>query len=257
MADAGLVLAFLAVVAGAAVQTVTGIGLALISAPALLIQLPAADVVATILGLNAVLCAITLMREPALVREMRAWSLLGGTLAGTPLGVLGLLLVDPRLAQIAIGGGLVVSGMFVATRPPRPLPREGPGAALSGLLSGILNGGTGLSGPPIAVYLANQGWDSRAMRATLYVTFLASSMEGLAFLALAGRLSSHALVPIATLLPAVVVGVALVSLARRLFARVAGQLAWPGDGMLRRSLGVIVALGGLWGLVRGILGVIR
>jgi len=255
--DAGFVLAFVAVVAGAVVQAATGIGLALVSAPALLIQLPAAEVVATVLGLNAALCALALVGDPGLARAMRARSLAGGALVGTPFGVLGLLLVDPGLAQIALGAALVVSGVLVATRQPRPLPREGLGALVAGFLSGLLNGGTGLSGPPVAVYLANQGWDARALRATLYVTFLASSVEGLAVLALAGRLGAGALVPIAMLLPAVALGMALAGLGRRAVARIPGALPWPGDGMLRRGLGVIVALGGLSGLVRGVLAVAR
>jgi len=257
MSDAGLLLAFLAVLAGAAIQAATGIGLALVSAPALLVQLPATEVVSTILGLNAALCAIALAREPALVREARAVSVLAGALVGTPLGVLGLLLIDPRLAQMIIGGALVVSGMFIATRPPRPIPREGLGAGIAGLLSGLLNGGTGLSGPPIAVYMANQGWEGRRVRATLLVTFLASSVEGLATLAVAGRLSTHVLVPVATLLPAVVGGVGVVGLSGWLIARLPDGLWPPGDGLLRRSLGLLVALGGLSGLARGLLGVAR
>lgn len=257
MSDVGLVLAFLAVLAGAAIQAATGIGLALVSAPALLPQLPPAEVVSTILGLNAALCALALAREPALAREARAGSVLAGALVGTPVGVLGLLMIDPQLAQLVIGGALLVSGVFIAIRPPRPIPREGLGGALAGILSGLLNGGTGLSGPPIAVYVANQGWEARRVRATLLVTFLASSIEGLATLAVTGGLSSHALVPVATLLPAVVLGVGLVGLSGWLVARVPRAGWLPDDGLLRRSLGLLVALGGVSGLVRGLLAVTR
>ena len=92
------------------------------------------------------------------------------------------------------------------------------------------------------------------MRGALLVTFLVSSVQGLGVLALAGRLSADSLIPAAMLLPAVVLGVVVVALGRRLTESLPAVISLPCESVLRRALGVIVVLGGLSGLVRGLLG---
>jgi uncharacterized membrane protein YfcA len=162
--------------------------------------------------------------------------LLGGV-AGVPLGVLLLRVVDPLGFRLVVGLLLVVwcPAMLLA----RELPRVTRGGwladAVAGLLGGVLGGLGGLSGPAPTLWTTLRGWGRDAQRAVLQSFNLA--MHGLtmaAYLA-AGTITAEAawlflVVAPAMLLPAL--------LGARLYGRF-------GDEGFRRVVLALLAASGV------------
>lgn len=108
--------------------------------------------------------------------------LAGGTL-GTPLGVLLLPLFDAARFRLVIGVVLVVFCLLSLRRGLLPTVGGGgrPADAGIGLLSGIMGGATGISGPPIVLWCAMRGWDKETQRATFQTFFVGILLVILAF----------------------------------------------------------------------------
>lgn len=159
-------LTFLIVGFGAFTQSVTGFGFALLSAPVLLVILGPHTTVIVVLLLHSVECSLILLREWRSVEGFHIAPLLAGTLLGTPIGIGLFQYLDAGALQLWIGVLIAASGLLLLL-PPRPFPAERLGSVIAGFTSGLLNSGTGLSGPPLALYLGNQGWDRRRFRTAL------------------------------------------------------------------------------------------
>ncbi len=75
-----------------------------------------------------------------------------------------------------------------------------------GLLSGLLGGATGLSGPPLVLFLTNQGTPKQVFRANLTTYFLALGLVRLVSYAAGGLLTAEVVRLAALLLPLALLG---------------------------------------------------
>lgn len=212
-----------AVLAGAALQSATGFGFALVSAPLLFAATEPARAVGLLIVLGLLVNLMTLgtegRRPQPLVRDsltMLAWAI-----PGVFAGALALRALDATALQVG-----VTLGVF-ATLAVRALARRrgaaGPGdvpqwaAPLTGFTSGALTTSTNTSGPPVVLYMLARGATPVQTRDTLTVTFVGFGLLGAAALALGG-----ADLPRADALAALVPGVVVGHLAGRpVFARIA------------------------------------
>ena len=214
-----------AVLAGAALQSATGFGFALVSAPLLFAATEPAQAVVLLILLGLLVSLMTLgtegRRPEPLVREsltMLAWAI-----PGVFAGLLALRALDSTALQVG-----VTLGVF-ATLAVRALARRrrdaGAGepprwaAPAAGFASGALTTSTNTSGPPVVLYMLARGATAVQTRDTLTTTFVGFGLLGLAALALS---HTHGATPhadaLAALVPVVVVG----HLAGRpVFARIA------------------------------------
>jgi uncharacterized membrane protein YfcA len=229
--DALEIAAGLAVLAGAALQSATGFGFALVSAPLLFAATEPAQAVVLLILLGLLVNVMTLgtegRRPQPLVREsltMLAWAV-----PGVFAGLLALRALDSTALQVA-----VTLGVF-ATLAVRALARRRRDAAAgapawwaapaTGFASGALTTSTNTAGPPVVLYMLARGATPVQTRDTLTTTFVGYSLLGLAALALS---ATEGAVPhadaLAALVPAVVVG----HLAGRpVFARIAEERYEP------------------------------
>jgi uncharacterized protein len=162
----------------AVAQSVTGFGSALVAVPLLGVATSATEAVvaATVVGL--VLTAGAWRRERHHVDVPLTRALLVAGLAGLPLGLLVLTVVDERILGL-LASAVVLVAVPVLALAPRARPR--PGAA--GVLSGVLLAGSGMNGPPLV--LALRHLEPRAFRATLQAVFCGQdAVAVLAFTAL-------------------------------------------------------------------------
>ena len=212
-----------AVLAGAALQSATGFGFALVSAPLLFAATTPAHAVGLLILLGLVVNLMTLgtegRRPQPLVREslvMLAW--------GVPGVFAGVLLLN-ALGTTALQIGVTL-GVF-ATLAVRDLARRraaGPGAPprwaapAAGFASGALTTSTNTSGPPVVLYALTSGASPVQTRDTLTVTFIGFAILGLIALAVGGRDWVPHAGALAALVPAVVVGHIA---GRPVFARIA------------------------------------
>ncbi len=222
-----LVLAVVAMFAGAAVQGAVGFGANLVAAPVLALIDPTlvpVPLICTSLLLNT----LTTRRETAHVdrRELciAVAGLVPGTLAGAALlsavddDTLGLLFASMVLIAVA----LVASGLHV-----RPTPVT---LAVAGVLSGTMGTTSSIGGPPIAVVHSRS--EGPVVRATLARFFLASAALSIVALAAAGEITRDDLLVGLLLGPGTVAGFALSGPASR----------WLDEGRTRTAILVLCTL---------------
>lgn len=194
-------LAFLAVTAGAVLQTAVGFGFALVAAPVLLFIDPSlVPVPITVAALLMTAGNFAINHRHADWRGL-VWIGLGN-LPGYGLGGLALTLLP--VAHMALLFGLLTLGMVglsISHLHFKASPRwQLPMGALSGF-SGIT---TSMNGPPIA--LTYQHAPGAQVRGTLSVYFFLSNLVLIALFAMLGKLDGQALAAGLLLMPEVLLG---------------------------------------------------
>jgi uncharacterized membrane protein YfcA len=221
-----VLLAAAAVLAGAAVQSATGFGFALLSGPALFALLDPPEAVGALSALGALMSVLVLLDSG---RGHIQWDGLRPLLLAAVPGIgLGLLVLDAlSKPALQIGVGVAVMAATIgqlARRDPgggEPHAESAGAAAGVGLLSGTLTTSIGINGPPIVLLLEARGHEPRQVRATLAGAFLVLNALGFAaLLAVHGGGEVAALGRLLPLLGSVIAGHLLGALAfRRLDAR--------------------------------------
>jgi len=175
--------AALALFVGAALQSATGFGFALVSAPILFALLGpkeavTAGIVVAIL-LNSLTLATERRRPQVLVRD--AVALVAWSLPGMALGVIALREV-PRQPLSVVVAVAVLAGLAlrVASRRAGAVARpRGWLVPAAGVTAGALGTSTSLNGPPLVFCLLARGAAPGQMRDTLAAIFLAEAVLGL------------------------------------------------------------------------------
>lgn len=205
-----LVVLAAAVVVGALVQTVVGLGLGLVAAPVTVLAAPQL-MPGLMIGLAMVLPCLTLLSE----HQEIDWRGLGWSLptrvVGTGMGVVLVSVFSDRAVGVAVGVMVLVAVVLTWRTVAVPVTRVT--LMLAGLVSGVTGTATSIGGPPFA--LLYQRRPPAQIRSTMAVYFVAGAGLSLVGLALAGALSSQQVVLVVLLLPALVVGVVLAGPVRR------------------------------------------
>lgn len=199
--------AFAIAVAGAAglLRGFTGFGFALLAVPALTLVFPPSEVVPCVL-LMQLLAGMQLV--PSTIRWVdwgSAGPMLAAAVAVTPLGTKLLSSVSGDAIRAGIGLLLLVT-VPVLWRTPSRLSRPGLPVRLAvGVASGLLNGATAMSGPPVIAYFLATA-EARVARASMLAYFLLLSMAGVASSAAGGLVERGTLLHAAVLVPPLVAG---------------------------------------------------
>ena len=127
-------------------------------------------------------------------------------IVGMILGVLALKLFD--MSSIKIYIGVLITGFSAAslTGFQRKIENEKLGYAIVGLLSGFLGGSTSIAGPPVVLFLNNQGTSKQEFRANMIAFLLTIYCVTIPVYYLSSLLSFSIVVSSLYLLPAVFVG---------------------------------------------------
>jgi uncharacterized membrane protein YfcA len=215
-----------AVLAGAALQSATGFGFALVSAPLLFAATEPARAVGLLIVLGLLVNLMTLgtegRRPQPLVHD--CVKILAWAIPGVAVGLLALRSLDSTALQVGVTLG-VFATLAVRALAQRRRDAGGAGeppwwaAPATGFASGALTTSTNTAGPPVVLYMLARGATPVQTRDTLTVTFVGLSALGMAALALSGTEGAipHANA-LAALVPAVVVGHVA---GRPVFARIA------------------------------------
>ncbi len=235
-------------------QGATGFGFGLVAMSVLPHVLGIRQAVPVVAVFSLFVGAVVLWGWRQHLRPREIAPILLGEVVGTPLGVLFLTSVEPRVVTGALGlllvawsGGHLVSEASsgaparrgAAARPP---PSRAWGV-LAGFLGGTIGGAFNTGGPPVIVYATARRWEPGAFQANLQVVFLFNTVLQLGLLSARGFVTREVLrldlIGLPVLLAGVVTG-ALV--ARRIpataFRRVVlALLVVFGLVLLVRSLG--------------------
>jgi uncharacterized membrane protein YfcA len=236
----------IAVLAGAALQSATGFGFALVSAPLLFAAVEPEQAVALLLALGLVVNLLTLATEgrrpqPLVADTVR---MLVWALPGVVVGVIALRSLDSTALQVGVTVGVfaTLAARHVANRRKPDAPSDTPAwwaAPAAGFSSGALTTSTNTAGPPIVLYLLSRDATPVQTRDTLTASFLGLTALGAAALAAGG---SSAAAPKATALAALVpLAIAGHLAGRPIFARLEQERYEP----VLTAVLVAAALGGL------------
>jgi uncharacterized membrane protein YfcA len=173
-----------AVFVGGLLQSATGTGFAMLAAPVLTAVHGPQQSVATLALLGPVVSALTLgeVRKPEVLKR----TAIVLTVAGVPGMVIGVLVL--RHAPVDLLKVLVALAVLVG------VVAIGRGAKLRGspagpgFVSGVLATSTGLSGPPMVLYLLGHRARPAEVRDTLAAVFLATGLLTIVTLEIAGSL---------------------------------------------------------------------
>lgn len=149
-----------------------GFGIALVAMAFLPFLMSPATAVALVTLYAVVFAAVLLvpLRRDVCPRDVA--TLLGGTLAGVPLGVWTLATLSAPALSRLIGLVLIlVVSLEALGRLPARATGRGWGLA-AGALAGVMGGAVGTPGPPVILYAAMQGWPPRAVKANLQAFFV-------------------------------------------------------------------------------------
>ena len=233
-----IILANLALLAGACLQGVAGYGIGTLAAPLLFLISP--TLVPAPLVLNAVVLTIFMVlrnRGALQIREVRF--AIGGGAAGMLLAGLTLLLISPKGFELVFGV-LILIGVLLSVAGLRPA-LNARNSVLAGAASTYMGTITAVGGPPIALIYQNQ--KGPLVRANMSAFFLVASFFSIAALVASGYLGNRELQLFAVTFPGVIIGFWL-----------SGKLVnrMPFDGLKPVILG-IAAVAGAAALVRGLL----
>lgn len=169
-----VVIILIAGVFGGIVRGYSGFGFALAAMPILTIVVPPAVAVPAVFPLECAIGILTLPREHINIdMTVLKWLALG-TIVGTPLGIGVLAFLPANPMRLAVALAVAVATFRAWRGQSKQIKKTPTNLASIGFLSGCLNGGTGMSGPPVIVSLLSSDMPMMAARATL-IAFIAMS----------------------------------------------------------------------------------
>lgn len=188
-----LTLAAAAVLLGALVRGYAGFGASMFWVASLSLIYPPASVVPTVLALE-VLASLLLL--PSVIKEVH-WRSMGWMLLGTvltmPAGVALLSVLPAREMRIVVAVAILLATLALASGL-RLSGHPGRWTALAGgSVSGVVNGSTGMGGPPAVLLYFSGATAHQVGRATLIGYFLGTDAIGFAMMAAAGLVDGQVL----------------------------------------------------------------
>jgi len=238
-----LAVAGLAIALGAALQSATGFGFALVAAPLVFAALPPQEAIGTLLVLGTEVSLLMLAAERRRPRPLArdAAIMVAAALPGALAGVAVLRSLDAVALQLAVTAGVIATLLVrrLAARRGADGGRPAWSAPAAGFAAGALSTSNNTSGPPLLLHLMGRGAEPVRVRDTITVCFLGLSAVSVAALWVT---RTSGAVPDAEVLAALVPLVALGSLlGGRLFARLARSGSY--EPVLTGVLVAAVAIG--------------
>ena len=231
-------LAAVAALAGAAVQSATGLGFALLLSPALFVVLEPAEAVTAVLLLGAALCALVLVESRRVATHGLA-RLLVPALPGLGVGMVVLAALSKEPLQVGVGVAVIAAAAWQLRHPAAiRFP-----AWVAGVLSGALTTSISVNGPPLALWLESEELSPAEFRTTLAAAFLILDILGVGVIVSSEGVDTVVLGKVLPLLACVFAGYALGAVA---FRRLDG-------GRFSAVVSMVIICTGLASVLAGIL----
>ncbi|MFU0506288.1 sulfite exporter TauE/SafE family protein [Pseudaminobacter sp. NGMCC 1.201702] len=207
-----LQLAYLALSVAVAgfVRGYSGFGASLAAVPMLTVVLSPLDAIPITLMFEVALTLGLVHSSMALVQWSTVKQLVLGAVIGTPLGIYALSTIPAQHMRLGLSIILLGSVMLIWRK------HEGmswhlttPATVGVGVISGLLSGGTAMSGPPVVMYFLASPMTPAVSRASMMVFFLCSASIAMVLGFGLGLYSRHTFVLAVSALPILFAGAAL------------------------------------------------
>lgn len=188
------------------VRATSGFGYALIATPLLTLVFDAKSVVVMNIILGSATNILVLYHMRKHIDLKRAAFISLGSVFGIPIGVYLLSQLEPSIIKLAIAALVIPFSVILLLGHSHRFSRDTLGCGLAGFMSGILTASTSLGGPPVVLFLLNQGLPPDRFVGTLAAYFMFSSLTSIGAFSSLGMINSDLLIKVAILLPALILG---------------------------------------------------
>ena len=195
-------MAFLA----AFIRAISGFGFALVLAPLLTLITGAQSVVVIVVILSTISNIMVLFHITRDI-DLRNVTFLGlGGIFGVPLGAYLLSTLDPSAIKLAIAVLVIPFSVLLLLGHSHRFKRNSLGCTIAGFMGGVLGASTSISGPPVVLFLVNQGLIKERFVGTLAAYFLVINVLSISAFQSLGIITIDDLIKIATSLPTLYLG---------------------------------------------------
>lgn len=189
------------------IQGITSFGFSLLAVPLLSMFIPFKIVVPMLIIYSLFLNSIILYNVRKHVNLKKIYILVIAGIVGTFFGTYALESLDESILKIVVGVIITLSAIAFIKGYKMPVKNEKLSYLPVGLLSGLLNGSASLSGPPIILFLKNQGAEKQIFRASLTSYFWALNISTIPIQMARGLIDKNVMTYTVYLLPGLVIGV--------------------------------------------------
>lgn len=151
----------------ATIQGMTGFGFALISVPVMSIFFPITTVIPIIVFYSLISNFTVIFKTLKFTDFKKISPMIITGIAGIPMGASILKTFNPADLKIAVGFIILFTSFVMLGGFKVRFKKEKVSYVVTGFVSGILNGSLSMSGPPIVLFLSNEGYDKNEFRANL------------------------------------------------------------------------------------------
>ena len=184
----------------------TGFGVSIVFVSIMVLVLPPAVVVPTVLFLAIAINISVCVEARRWIDLRRIWPLMIAGVAGLPFGAYLLLALPPHVLKIAIGVVITAFAILFYKGLSWRIRNERRAFVFVGLMSGLLNASAGMSGPPVILFFTNQGMEKNTFRANIVIYFLVVNIFSLSIFAYKGLVTARVLHFAAVFLAALFLG---------------------------------------------------
>ena len=214
------------ILAGSTVKGTTGFGFVLTATPFLLLMWEPRVVVSILVPMVLVVDGMIVVQGRHRLDWGRVLPMVAAGAAGIPLGNVILLAVPQGALKLAMAAIALAFGVLLLVGQTMTIRRDRLAGGVAGFFSGLFLTSTGLSGPPVTLYMINQRLDRDSFRTSQGLFHLMTDALGTASLVVTGVVTAKTLVVDLALLPMVLVGyglavVLLPHIRQELFLRIA------------------------------------
>lgn len=201
-----MVLAAFIVLLAAFVRSVSGFGYALIATPLLTFVFEAKSVVVMNVILGNIIGILLLFRMRRYIDFRRLAFISLGSIPGVPLGAFLLSRLEPSVIKLAIAVLIIPFSVLMLLGHSHQFKRDILGCGIAGFMSGVLGASTSLGGPPVVLFLLNQGLATERFVGTLTAYFLFVGVISIGAFSSLGMITTDLLTKVAILLPLLFLG---------------------------------------------------
>ena len=208
MKDGVFMFGFISILLAAFTQGITGFGFALIAVPLLSLFIPEIRNITPIIVIYSLLTNIIIVYKSRYYIDFKKIiPLILFGIIGTPIGAYILLYIKVSNLKIIIGLVTSITALAMFKNFKVNIKNQNVSYGIVGLLSGLLNGSTGLSGPPIVLFLTNQNTDKEIFRANLTFYGISTNIFAIIIFSVEGIINTSVLNFTILYLPALIIGV--------------------------------------------------
>ncbi len=201
-------LGLIVIFSASCVQGMTSFGFSLLAVPLLGLFMPLSTVVPMLVIFSMLMNFMILIKLKSKPDFSAIGVILVTGMLATPIGANLLKSGNPNILKFTVGLVIFISGVFMFKGYKIEMKNKLISFLTTGFMSGVLNGSISMSGPPVVLFMANEGVEKSQFRANLTSYFFILNVITVGVFYFNGQLGGEVLKISAILFPALVIGVA-------------------------------------------------